>query len=152
MNDAAIDDTKIRPAGSADFPSIAALVLQAGLPLAGAEDHLNGFVVAERNGSVIGCAGLERHADAALLRSVAVAATERSRGLGGRLVAACLDRARGAGLVSVALLTETADGWFPRFGFTPVERGALPASLSASEELRGACPDSARAMLLELKA
>jgi amino-acid N-acetyltransferase len=47
----------------------------------------------------------------------------------------------------VALLTETADGWFPRFGFRPVPREALPAALSASAELRGACPATARALL-----
>ncbi|HET7600112.1 MAG TPA: hypothetical protein VFK09_07450, partial [Gemmatimonadales bacterium] len=44
------------------------------------------------------------------------------------------------------LLTTTADRWFRRLGFVPVERSALPAALAGSEELKGACPASAVAM------
>jgi amino-acid N-acetyltransferase len=38
-------------------------------------------------------------------------------------------------------------GYFPRFGFRPVDRAALPAALATSAELRGACPASARSLL-----
>jgi amino-acid N-acetyltransferase len=113
-------------------------------------EHLRDFVVAEAGGAMVGCAGIERYGATALLRSVAVAEPERGTGLGGRLTHACLAAARAAGIATVVLLTETADEYFPRFGFRAVERAALPASVSASAELRGACPDSARAMLLEL--
>jgi amino-acid N-acetyltransferase len=47
----------------------------------------------------------------------------------------------------VALLTETADGYFERFGFDRVDREQLPSAVSASPELSGACPDTARAYL-----
>jgi amino-acid N-acetyltransferase len=152
MANAAIDgETTIRSAGLADLPSIATLLSEMGLPTAGVRDHLTGFLVAERAGRVIGCAGLERYDDVALLRSVAVTTAERGRGLGVRLVEACLDRAREAALVSVSVLTETADSFFPRFGFARVTRAELPRPLAASEELRGACPDSAHAMMLELE-
>ena len=152
MTGAATDEaTTIRPAGPDDLPSIAALLSEARLPSAGVQHHLSGFLVAERGGRVIACAGLELHGEAALLRSVAVASRARGLGLGARLVAACLDRAREAAVASISLLTETADSFFLRFGFAPVARTELPRSLAASEELRGACPDSARAMMLELE-
>ena len=47
----------------------------------------------------------------------------------------------------VALLTETAAGWFPRFGFHLVDRAALDPALAASAELAGACPATAQAFL-----
>jgi amino-acid N-acetyltransferase len=151
MTDAAIDgETTIRSAGSADLPAIAALLAELRLPLAGVEEHLGGFLVAERGGRLIGCAGIERHGDSALLRSVAVASPERGRGLGARLVAACLGRAREDGLRTISLLTETAESFFPRFGFVPIARAELPPALGASQELQGACPESARAMTLAL--
>jgi len=50
------------------------------------------------------------------------------------------------GVRDAYLLTTTADRWFRRLGFVPVERSALPAALAGSEELKGACPASAVAM------
>jgi amino-acid N-acetyltransferase len=81
-----------------------------------------------------------------LLHSAAVEPAWRGRGVGSALTAAALADVDTVG-GPVALLTETAAGYFPRFGFTPVERGELPTALAASAELRGACPASARALL-----
>ena len=63
----------LRPARDADWDAIRALLEANALPLAGAREHLAHFVVADRDGAVLGCAAIERHGDAALLRSVAVA-------------------------------------------------------------------------------
>jgi amino-acid N-acetyltransferase len=138
----------IRLAQPVDLPGIRALIGAAGLPTEGLADSYL-VLVAERADRIVGTAALERRGDgddaAYLLRSVAVQAGNRRSGLGARLV----DRALGevhAG-APVALLTKTAPGYFPRFGFVPVDRAELPASLSASAELRGACPASARALL-----
>ena len=56
--------------------------------------------------------------------------------------------AQACGAHDLVLLTSTADGWFPRFGFERISRDAAPASLHASEEFRGACPASAVVMRL----
>jgi amino-acid N-acetyltransferase len=142
--------TTIRRVSDGDLAAVQTLLRDAGLPLAGVDVHLDGFVVAEESGAIVGCAGLERYGDAALLRSVAVAPALRGAGLGQRLTAACIDAARAAGITKLALLTETAEGFFPRFGFTAVARTSLPEALHESEELRGACPATAKAMLLNL--
>src|SRR5689334_22846456 len=59
----------VRQATSADWPAIEKLLKSSDLPLDGARDHIGGFVVAENDGSIAGCAALERYAQTALLRS-----------------------------------------------------------------------------------
>ncbi|MGY1601140.1 GNAT family N-acetyltransferase [Geodermatophilus sp. SYSU D00815] len=136
-------------ATAAELPAARALVAAAGLPLDGLEEAAL-VLVARADGDVVGTVALERHgegeATAFLLRSAAVAADRRGRGVGADLVAAALAVVDAAG-APVALLTGSADGWFPRFGFRPVAREQLPVTLAASAELRGACPASARALL-----
>ena len=133
-----------------DREGIERLLSGRGLPAAGALEHLATFVVACRGPVLLGCAGIERHGDVGLLRSVAVAEEIAGQGVGRALVGATLDRARGLGLRELYLLTNTAVGYFPRFGFEPIGRDALPSTLQASEQLQGACCASAVAMRLTL--
>jgi amino-acid N-acetyltransferase len=139
-----------RPGGdTADLVAGHDLVAAAGLPLTGLVDAAL-VLVAEDAGELIGSIALERHGTgggtAFLLRSAAVAPAWRGRGVGAALTAAALAHVDAVG-APVALLTETAAGYFPRFGFSAVDRKRLPAALSASAELQGACPASARALL-----
>jgi amino-acid N-acetyltransferase len=141
----------IRRATPGDLAAVRTLIAEAGLPLDGLDDAALLLVAeAEADGAVVGTVALERYATDAgpvfLLRSAAVAPEHRGGGLGAALAAAALEHVD-AERAPVALLTETADGWFPRFGFRPVARDELPEALAASAELRGACPDSARALL-----
>jgi amino-acid N-acetyltransferase len=139
----------IRPATPDDLARAREVIAAAGLPLDGLDDATVLFV-AEVEGAVVGTVALERYpaADGAvfLLRSAAVVPEHRGGGLGAALVAAALQRVD-AERAPVALLTETAEEWFPRFGFRPVARDELPEALAASAELRGACPGNARSLL-----
>ena len=137
----------MRPATLPDLPVLLELLESSKLPIAGVKDHFQNFLLEFEDRTLLGCAGLEIYGDAGLLRSVAV--SKRSNGLGSRLVNAILENARNQQLSSVSLLTETAADYFPRFGFKQVTRESLPESLSASEELCGACPDTAVVMMLE---
>lgn len=96
--------------------------------------------------ALLGCAGVERYDSAGLLRSVAVASVGRGHGLGGRLVDACIARARAQGLETLWLLTTTAPAFFQRLGFAVVDRATAPAALQASEEFADMCPVSAVCM------
>jgi amino-acid N-acetyltransferase len=144
---------RIRPGRPDDAASVRLLVTQAGLPIAGLDQAWTTLVAEDRAGVVVGVAGLERHGPPAgrvfLLRSVAVQPSRRGSGLGTALVTAALAAAdaEAGGTATVALLTETAAGYFDRFGFTSVKRDTLPGALSASPELAGACADTARAYL-----
>lgn len=142
----------IRPAAPADLEGVLDLLRAAALPVDGVADHFpDAFVVAPADdGGVAGVAGVERYGETGLLRSVAVRAADRGTGLGQRLSRAAISRAREAGVRELFLLTTTAEGFFPRLGFQPVAREALPAALVGSAELRGACPASAVALRLAL--
>lgn len=140
----------IRRATLHDWDNTATLLMRAELPLAGAEEHLPDFFVAERETALIGSVGLERYSDVALLRSVAVAPTERGQGLGQELVRHALTEAASRGVRQVVLLTITASAFFPRFGFQPISRTEVPLVAQASVEFREACPASATAMSLML--
>jgi amino-acid N-acetyltransferase len=134
----------IRLARPEETDRVAELVTAAGLPTAGLAQAWRTWVAVDCD-RLLGTASLERHGGAYLLRSVVVRDQARGRGIGVQLVQtalAAVDPAR-----PVALLTETAPGWFPRFGFYPVDRAALDPALAASAELAGACPATAQAFL-----
>jgi amino-acid N-acetyltransferase len=120
------------------------------LPTEGVDEHLQGFALELDGDRLIGCAGLEVHGDAGLLRSVAVHPARRGQGIAARLVARQLEAANDLGLSSIGLLTTSAAEYFERFGFEVVPRSSLPSTLLESDQLRGACPDSALSMLLTL--
>jgi N-acetylglutamate synthase-like GNAT family acetyltransferase/2-polyprenyl-3-methyl-5-hydroxy-6-metoxy-1,4-benzoquinol methylase len=134
----------------ADFPSIAALLHEVGLPVDGLAEHAPNALAAYEGGQVVGSATLELYGAAALLRSVAVATTHRGQGVGERLVHEALNRAREHGVTQVFLLTSSAGEYFPRFGFQPVERAAVPAAVKQSLEFTVLCPESALAMAVNL--
>jgi amino-acid N-acetyltransferase len=86
------------------------------------------------------------------LRSVAVRWDLRGTGLGGRLTEATLELSRNLVVAEAYLLTETADLSFPRFGFRPIPRSGMPLGVRLSVEFTSACPASAHAMVLDLRA
>jgi len=136
----------IRRAGPSDDSAVLGLLEAAGLPVAGVLPTLPDFYVAEGDGRLVGAAGLELYDRDALLRSVVVESSMRGSGLGVALVERILEHARERDLRAVYLLTTTADGYFPRFGFGRITREQVPESVKTSVEFRDACPASAVAM------
>src|SRR5256885_865080 len=108
-------DFTVRDAVAGDRPAIIALLQTAALPVDGIDDAA--FIVAEHTGAIVGCAAFEHHGNAALLRSVAVAAQWRDHGIGHTLVTRLLDAAATSHVEQIVLLTTTADDWFVRYGF-----------------------------------
>lgn len=145
-----MSDIVISPLNHDDLGVLLALLEQSGLPKDGLADHIATTFVARERGKIVGSAALELYGNAAFLRSVAVEPTRRGQGLGQRLTAAALDLANERGVQAVYLLTETADGFFARFGFRLVERAEVPSTVQRSVEFTSACPASAKAMRLAL--
>lgn len=138
---------RVEPATTDDLDAIHGLLLAAGLPVDGLAEHIETALVVRDVGAVVGCVALELYDDAALLRSLAVAAHRRAEGIGSHLTAAALALARGRGVVAVYLLTMTAPQFFERkFSFRPVARDGVPDSVQGSVEFVRACPRSAQAM------
>jgi amino-acid N-acetyltransferase len=139
----------IRPAEKADEPAVRELIVSCGLPLDGL-DGIESTVVAVEGERIVGTASLEVYVDGALLRSVAVDPAYRGRRIGHAVTEAAIAMAKSRGIMAVYLLTETAERFFPRFGFIPVRRGNVPAGVRQSVEFRTVCPESARVMKLAL--
>jgi N-acetylglutamate synthase-like GNAT family acetyltransferase len=135
----------IRQAVPQDLPAVLALLSEAKLPTDGVAEHFHSFFVVDDNGRIVASAGLELRGDAALLRSLAVAADARGTGLGAAVLRRALDEAHEQ-TDGVYALTTTADAYLSRFGFERVLRTALPPQLFESRELQDACPASAAVM------
>jgi amino-acid N-acetyltransferase len=129
-----------------DRAAIEALLAANQLPTAGLQASLDTALVARVGNRAIGCAALEVYPSGVLLRSVAVDAAWRGRGIGHQLTTAGLDLARSLGADAAFLLTTTAGEFFPRFGFARVERAEVPDDVQQSIEFRSACPSSALVM------
>ena len=136
----------IERAAAADLDDVLRLLDETHLPVDGLREHFGTALVARENGSVVGSAALEVYADGALLRSVAVSPPAQGSGLGGALTNAAIRLAEELRLPALYLLTTTADGYFPRFGFERITRADVPARVQRSVEFTSACPSSAIVM------
>jgi len=137
---------ELRAASAEDFEQVVRLLQTADLPTAGLQRTLPDFLVAVEGDRLVGAIGLEVFGSSGLLRSAVVDPSRQNTGLGANLVAQLLEHARHRGVREVYLLTTTAERYFPRFGFTRVARETVAPGVRASEEFRGACPDTAIAM------
>lgn len=89
-------------------------------------DNIRDFIVSTQNRRAIGiCALHVCWEDLAEIRSLAVEEKNRRRGIGGKLVKACLEEARMLGVKRVFALTYQSD-FFERLGFKKVDKSALP--------------------------
>jgi amino-acid N-acetyltransferase len=136
----------IERAQPADAPAILALLEQNQLPPAGLTDHMATAMVARDEGRIVGSAVLETYRDGVLLRSVALAPALQHQGLGRALTAAALALAADLHAPAVFLLTTTAERYFLKFGFAPIDRDVVPDSVRSSVEFRSAYPTSAIVM------
>jgi len=145
-------DIAISGATTDDLPVIRQLLLTNNLPTSGIDDHWRTFIVAREGDAIVGCGGSEAYKYAALIRSVAVADSHRGRGIGRRIVRQLLDRLASRGIREFYLLTTTAQPYFAKRGFKPIDRDEIHPQLLESTELLGACPDTAVCMRLVMLA
>lgn len=89
-------------------------------------ENIRDFYVFEDQGVVLGTVSLNIcWEDLAEIRSLAVAQDQAGRGIGRRLVEACLVEAKELGLCRVFALTYKP-GFFEKFGFRIIEKNELP--------------------------
>jgi len=86
-----------------------------------------------------------------VLRGVAVAREFRGQGLGSLVVAAAARDAGRRGVRTLTLLTDGADGFFGRLGFTLVARSELPRVVLGDPDATSGCADTAVAMVREVR-
>jgi amino-acid N-acetyltransferase len=89
-------------------------------------ENLQAFIVAELNGSVVGCCALQIvWSDLAEIKSLAVDEANKGLGVGKAIVDAAIEQAHQLGLQKVFALTLTPD-FFEKLGFEIIEKDALP--------------------------
>jgi N-acetylglutamate synthase-like GNAT family acetyltransferase len=92
------------------------------------QELLPAFFVAEYEGQIVGCAALEVYSwKLAEIRSLAVARSMQGKGVGRKLVDACVERAREQNILEVMAIT-SSDHFFMLCGFDytlPGEKRAL---------------------------
>jgi amino-acid N-acetyltransferase len=147
-----MSEISITPARAEDLNEIKTLLTSNDLPTAGVDEHWKTFLVARDGDRIVGCGGAEAYQFAALIRSIAVDPDYRSHGLGRRLVRQLLDRLASHGLREFYLLTTTAEEYFKKRGFKPIDRDEVHPQLLSSREFQDACPASAVCMRLVMLA
>ena len=140
---------RLRELTSTDTPAVHELLRACRLPTDGVPQDAALLLVAEVGTSIVGVAGLELHNGDGLLRSLAVAPGHRTRRIASRLVDEVEARAVALGARRLFLLTETAEKFFSRRGFSLLDRSLAPPAIAAARELTGVCPASAILMVRE---
>ncbi|MCG8381041.1 MAG: arsenic resistance N-acetyltransferase ArsN2 [Gammaproteobacteria bacterium] len=142
----------IRVARLADAPEIEQLLTTSALTFEGVSAHLDTFWVARAGESLAGVAGVECYEADGLLRSVAVQASERGKGLGAQLCDVVEAQARLAGIQRLFLLTESAEAFFAARGYQKIARSQTPVSIQSTDQFCRLCPDTAVLMGRDFKA
>jgi len=140
----------IAPAAAGDLGRVLELLEHNHLPRAEIERHVDTLLVAREGDRIVGCGAVELYGKAGLVRSIAVDLPHRGLGLGIQITEAVLALARSHGLKTVYLFTETAQGFFPRFGFRSIRREEVDPAVKRSVEFTKACPETAHVMRAEL--
>ncbi|WP_336034279.1 arsenic resistance N-acetyltransferase ArsN2 [Halobacterium yunchengense] len=145
------DGLTVRRATGRDREALAALLADAGLPDGHVRAGGGRYYVGRVDGLVTAGGGLELCGDAALLRSVVVAAAHRGRGHGTAVCGTLEAAARDAGVREVFLLTTTATAFFDGLGYDVVDRDAAPASVRETAQFGDVCPTTATCMRREIE-
>lgn len=138
-----------------DLPAVANMLAAAGRFAEGVEAPGGCYLLAYVSRAVAGVIGIEARVDAALVRSLFVAAPARGRAIGTALIAAARTAAHTRGARTLYALASDADAarYLERFGFMPSAMDTLLAALADSfvvEYLRARPNELARYRALAL--
>ena len=133
-----MSELTLRSAEPAYVPAMKALLEAHHLPTAELEDWLEHFVVAKRDGRVVGCGGLELYAEdsAGLVRSMAVESDLHGTGVDRKILEWVEAHARDLGLRHLFLFTLDKAPFYERFGYELVAYDAFPPSARSSFQYR----------------
>lgn len=113
--------------------------------------HLRHFWVLRDGPQLVGVVGLEVLGRHSLLRSLAVPARYRGRGIGSQLTSQAEAYARARRIEALYLLTTTAEDFFARRGYHQIDRNTVPPALQETTEFRSLCPSTAVCMVKYLE-
>ncbi|NHJ31855.1 MAG: GNAT family N-acetyltransferase [Asgard group archaeon] len=145
---------KVEGAKVSDLEEIYTLLRLVGLPIEGVKENIDYFLLLLRQvdttEEIIGCVGLEIYEQYALLRSAVIHPDHQGKKYGKQLTLAIIAFAKLNGIAQLFLLTETAERFFEKFGFSKITRSQVPDIVKTSLEFTTLCDESATTMTLKL--
>ncbi len=138
---------KITKAVDQDLQEVFALLKEVNLPTEGVIEHFQSYFIARNSDRLVGCIGLEIYENVGLMRSVAIHPSFQGQGLGRKLVETIHDFSMKNGLKEIYLLTETAEHYFPKFGYVVIPREEADPKVKQSVEFTTVCADSGICMV-----
>jgi amino-acid N-acetyltransferase len=140
------DACVFRRGRAGDEDGLASLIVEGHLPPFFIEPFLEGFLVVEHAGEIVGCGCAEMYGDCSVIRSVVV--SERGRGLGlGLEVARLLEEdARLSGANDLYLFTIDAWRFWQRLGYNdlPLDAWKEPATANWQYQFVSQFPDAVK--------
>ena len=142
------NELQIESAKDTDHAAVVVLLQETDLPPDGIELHMEDFLIVRHPEAVagpeflVGSVGLEIYGESALLRSLAVHPDFQGTGLGSKLVHRIIEVAKRKGIIRLFLLTDTAEDFFKKRGFTIVNRDRVPEDMKQSIEFTTLCTSS----------
>jgi len=140
----------VRPTTEMDYTQVCSLLQSESLPTIDLERDLPHFFVKTINEEIVGSIGMEHYGESGLLRSMLVRPTFRNKGIASELVNHLSHYAKDRGVRKLFLITNTAEDYFQRMGFTKVLREKVEKEVLQSKEFNGLCPASSAIMMKEL--
>lgn len=134
-------------AGRNDLLKVRALLAENGLPYEDIGEHINHFMLAWDNGTLVGTVGVELLGSDGLVRSLCVSSTYRNRGIASELCDRIEAYVRNTGVNRLYLLTTTAKDFFACRGYSVCSRESVPLTVQATAEFRFLCPCTAVCMV-----
>jgi N-acetylglutamate synthase-like GNAT family acetyltransferase len=138
-------------AGPGDLDIVRSLLSESNLPTEDVAEHVAEFVLARWEGVTVGTVAVEYGGQAALLRSLCVAPSQRNRAVGARLLAAIEAKVASRGVRELYLLTTSAEGFFERHGFSRSARADAPPGVRGTAQFLSLCPSTAVCMRKTLR-
>jgi amino-acid N-acetyltransferase len=114
----------IRNASTSDIPLIKSILSQYILETELVEENIDQFIVAEKEGRVVGCACLDKSAGLIELRSIAVLPGWKNNGIGRMLFEMLRQRAKS--MTERIYIRTTARGFFDKMGFRVLDNLQKP--------------------------
>lgn len=126
-----------------DLNKVRKILKHSGLPYEDCIDHLDNFLLVEKQEAIVGVGGFELYGEVALIRSLVVLEKHRGKNTGKLIYNKIKASALSHGVKELYLLTETAEQFFKARKFCIVKRELVPKSIKQTNQFSYLCPSSA---------
>lgn len=129
----------LAPCRVADVEDLTEFLSEVDLTLSGLDaPSVRLWIERDESGQIVGSTGYEISGDGhhALIRSVAVSRTQRSRGRGSALASFAIERAAKEGALRAWLFSRRSGPFWQSLGFKPADRDELADALADTHQVR----------------